>query len=310
MIKRLTILFLFLSLTARVFAQQDPMYSQYVFNGLLINPAYAGSREVLSATVLYRNQWVNIPGAPKTGVFSLDSPVKNQKVGLGLNMVFDKIGVTSRTSVSGIYSYKLYFEQSSLSFGLLAGVGFFNTNNSEVNYSNSSTADPAFMTDYHMVVPNFGFGMYYHSDRFFAGFSIMNILGSAIQDKFYTNVANDMTMNTVSHFFLSSGYVFDLTPDVQFQPSFLLKYVDGAPLEGDINGVFSFYDLLCLGVSYRSYASVDFLMQVKINDQLSLGYSYEYSTNELSNYTSGSHEIVLRYQFDFSHGKIATPRFF
>jgi type IX secretion system PorP/SprF family membrane protein len=176
------------------------MYSQYVFNGLLINPAYAGSREVLSATVLYRNQWVNIPGAPKTGVFSLDSPVKNQKVGLGLNMVFDKIGVTTRTSVSGIYSYKLYFEQSSLSFGLQAGVGFFNTNNSEVNYSNSSNADPAFMTDYHMVVPNFGFGTYYHSDRFFAGFSIMNILGSAIQDKFNSNVANDMTMNTVSHF--------------------------------------------------------------------------------------------------------------
>lgn len=313
MIKRLTILFLFMSLTARVFAQQDPMYSQYVFNGLLINPAYAGSREVLSATALYRNQWVNIPGAPKTGVFSIDSPVKNQKVGLGLNVVFDKIGVTSHTGMAGIYSYKLYFTESALSFGLQAGINFFNSNYSDVDYSNGSNgtnADPAFMSNYHMVLPGFSFGTYYHTDKFYAGFSIMDILGQTIQDKIYPNAANDMTINTVSHFFLSSGYLFDLSPDIMFQPSFLIKYVGGAPLAGDINAVFSFYNLLCLGVSYRSYASVDFLMQVKINEQLSLGYSYEYSTNELSTYTSGSHEVVLRYQFDFLKGKIATPRFF
>ena len=310
MIKRITILFLFLSLTVRLFGQQDPMYSQYVFNGLLINPAYAGTREVLSATALYRNQWVSIPGAPKTGVFSIDSPVKNQKVGLGLNVVVDKIGVTNHTGIAGIYSYKLNFNKSSLSFGLQAGVGFYNSTNSEVKYAENATLDPAFISDYHKVLPNFSFGMYYHGDRYYAGLSVMDILGKSIENELYPNLTNDLTINIVSHFFLSSGYLINLTPDIKFQPSFLLKYVGGAPLEGDINGVLSFYDLLHLGVSYRSYASVDFLMQVRINQQLSLGYSYEYSTNELSNFTSGSHEIVLRYQFDFSKGKIVTPRFF
>lgn len=311
MLKRFSILFLFLVVTARLFAQQDPMYSQYVFNGLLINPAYAGSREVLNATALYRNQWINIPGAPVTGAFSLDSPVKNQKVGLGLNVIFDKIGVTHHTGISGIYSYKVYFgPESVLSFGLQAGVGFYNSTNTEVVYSNDSHIDPAFQEDYHRVLPNFSFGTYYHSARFYAGLSVMDILGKSIENQLYPNMANDLNINVVSHFFLNSGYLFDLTPDVHFQPSVLLKYVAGAPIEGDINAIFSVYDLLAFGASYRSYASLDFLMQVKVSKQLSLGYSYEYSTNELSNFTSGSHEIVLRYQFDFSKGKIVTPRFF
>lgn len=310
MFKKITAIFLFLSLTARIFAQQDPMYSQYVFNGLLINPAYAGTREVLTATALYRNQWANIPGAPKTGIFSIDSPVKNQKVGLGLNMVFDKIGVTNHTGISGIYSYKIYFTESALSFGLQGGVNFYNSNNSEVKYSNNSQSDPAFQEDYHRVLPGFSFGMYYHSNRFYSGFSIMDIMGSSIEDQLYPNMSNDLNINVVSHFFLTSGYIFDLSPDVRFQPSFLLKYVGGAPLEADLNGVFMFYDLLSLGASYRSNSSINLLMQFKAGKQLSLGYSYEYSTNELSSYTSGTHEIVLRYQFDFSHGKVMTPRFF
>ncbi|MEI7831118.1 MAG: type IX secretion system membrane protein PorP/SprF [Prolixibacteraceae bacterium] len=310
MTKIISIFLMSFSLTTHAFAQQDPMYSQYVFNGLLINPAYAGTREVLTTTALYRNQWVNIPGAPRTGLFSLDSPVGDQKVGLGLNVVVDKIGVTNHTGIAGIYSYKLNFDQSVLSFGFQGGIGFFNSTNSEVKYSNNATPDPAFMTDYHKVLPNFSFGMYYHTNRFFTGLSVMDILGKSIENQFYPNLSNDLTVNVVSHYFLNSGCLFDLTPDIKLQPSFLLKYVGGAPLEADINAVFSFFDLLCLGVSYRSYASLDFLTQIKINDQLSLGYSYEYSTNELGNFTSGSHEIVLRYQFDFSKNKIKTPRFF
>jgi len=311
MLKRFTIFFLFLLLSARVFAQQDPMYSQYVFNGLLINPAYAGSREVLNATALYRNQWVNIPGAPKTGAFSLDSPIKNQKVGLGLNVVFDKIGVTNHSDFSGIYSYKVYFsDRDILSFGLQAGIGFYNSTNTEVKYTDDNHIDPAFQEDYHRVLPHFSFGTYFHSDRFYLGLSVMDILGKSIENRIYPNMANDLNINVVSHFFVNSGYLFDLSPDIKFQPSVLIKYVSGAPVEGDFNGVFSIYDLLAFGVSIRSAASLDFIMQVKVSKQLSMGYSYEYSTNELSNFTSGSHEIVLRYQFDFSKGKIVTPRFF
>lgn len=310
MIKRVTIFFLFLSLAMPVFAQQDPMYSQYVFDGLLINPAYAGTREVLNAAALYRNQWVNIPGAPKTGVFSIDSPIKNEKVGLGLNVVVDEIGVTNHTGISGIYSYKLYFSQSSLSFGIQAGVGFFNSTNSEVKHSDNATVDPAFVTDYHVMLPNFSCGIYYHSDRYYAGFSVMDILGRTIENQLYPNVANDLVINVESHFFLTSGYLIDLSPNVKVQPSFLVKYVGGAPLEFDINGVFSLYDLFYMGISYRSYASIDILTQVRINNQLSLGYSYEYSTNELSNFTSGSHEIVLRFRLDKGQRKFVSPRYF
>jgi type IX secretion system PorP/SprF family membrane protein len=138
----------------------------------------------------------------------------------------------------------------------------------------------------------------------------MDILGKTIENRLYPNAVNDLTVNVVSHFFFTSGYLLDMTPDIKFQPSFLIKYVSGAPLEGDINGVFSFYDRLYLGVSYRSYASIDFLTQIRINDKLSVGYSYEYSTNELSNFTSGSHEIVLRLQIDKNTTKFVSPRYF
>jgi len=310
MTKKYAILFLMFIISLRVFAQQDPMYSQYIFNGLLINPAYAGTHEVLNATLLYRNQWVNIPGAPQTGPFSIDSPVKNQKVGLGLNMSYDKIGVTNHTSVSGIYAYKLRFSESSLTFGVQAGVGFFFSNNTLVKYSDNAQSDVAFLTNYHETLPNFGLGMYYNSNRFFAGFSVPQILGPTIQHAIYGNLRNDLNLSLVNHYFLSSGYLFDPSPGLRLQFSTLLKFVDGAPIEGDLNGILWFSDVLALGLSYRSEASVGVLGQVKINGQLFLGYAYEYSTTQLSDFTTGSHEIVLRYQFDFSRGKIATPRFF
>jgi len=309
MIKKCYILLLILSISMRVFAQQDPMYSQYIFNGLLINPAYAGTREVLNATMLYRDQWVNIPGAPKTGIFTIDSPVRNQKIGIGLNVSFDKIGVTSHSAITGIYAYKLRFSQSFLTFGIQAGVGFFYSNNTSVKTDNTQI-DVAFQTDYKETLPNFGVGMYYQANRFFAGFSIPQMLGSEIHQALYGNQQNDLNYVLVNHYFLSSGYLFDLNTEMKFQLYTLLKFVDGAPIEGDLNGILWFSDTIAFGLSYRSEDSVGVLGQIKINKQLFLGYAYEYSTTQLNNFTSGSHEIVLRYQFDFSRGKISTPRFF
>ena len=309
MTKRLYILLLMLSISMRLFSQQDPMYSQYIFNGLLINPAYAGTREVLNAALLYRNQWVNIPGAPQTGIFSIDSPVLNQKVGIGLNVSFDKIGVTSHSAITGIYAYKLRFSQSSITLGIQAGVGFFYSNNTSVKTENAQI-DVAFQTDYKETLPNFGVGMYYQTNRFFAGFSIPQMLGTEIHKAIYGNQQNDLDFVLVNHYFLSSGYLIDLNPDLKFQLYTLLKFVDGAPIEGDLNGILWFSDSVAFGLSYRSEASVGVLGQIKINKQLFLGYAYEYSTTQLNNFTSGSHEIVLRYQFDFSRGKISTPRFF
>jgi len=306
---KLTILLMSIGLSTTAFSQQDPMYSQYVFNGLIINPAYAGTREVLNATLLYRDQWVNIPGAPKTGMFSIDAPVRNQKVGIGLNVEFDKIGVTNHTGISGAYSYKIKFTKSSLTLGVQAGVGFSNSNFVSVKYTEGAQNDDAFQSNYHDVLPSFGFGMYYYTDRFFAGFSIPQIAGHTLQKAIYGK-AESAHLDLANHYFLTSGYLFDLSPDLKLKPSVLLKYVGGAPLEIDLNGVVWFYDILALGASYRSLASVDFLALIKVTNQLHLGYAYEYATNNLSSFSSGSHEIMLQYQFDFSKAKIVTPRFF
>ncbi len=286
------------------------MYSLYVFNGLLINPAYAGTREIFNATAMYRNQWINIPGAPVTGVLTLDYPVETKNVGLGLNLMTDKIGITSHTAISGVYAYKLYFPESVLSFGLEAGVSFFTSRYNEVKYSENQQTDPAFQQNYHYILPNFKVGTYYHTDRFYAGFSVMDILGPSIQNRLNPNMVTAGGIHIVSHFYLTSGYLTDLKPDIKLQPSFLLKYVAGAPPETDVNAVVLLYDLLAFGVSYRSNASLDVLTEIKINDRLRLGYSYEYSTNELIKFTSGSHEIALRYQLQEKKRKFVSPRYY
>jgi type IX secretion system PorP/SprF family membrane protein len=303
------ILIVLILIPLKAFSQQDPMYSLYVFNGLLLNPAYAGTQDALNATMLYRNQWVNIPGAPKTGVFSLDAPIRNQKVGLGLNVEFDKIGVSNHTGVLGAYSYKIKFVNSTLSFGVQAGIGFSNTNFTSVKYTDQGVSDEAFQANYNDILPNFGFGLYYYADKFYAGFSIPQIAGKTLQNAFYGN-SESTHLDLANHYFLTSGYLFTVSPDVKLKPSFLLKYVNGSPMEFDINGVAWFYDLLAVGVSYRSLASVDFLGQLRVSNQLYIGYAYEYATNNLNNFSSGSHEVMVRYLFNFSRAKIVTPRFF
>ncbi len=287
------------------------MYSQYVFNGLVLNPAYAGTHDVLSAAMLYRDQWLNIPGAPKTGLLSIDAPFKSPKVGLGFDVAFDKIGVTSNTVLTGIYSYKIRFEQGSLSFGLQMGIGFLRSDFASVKYLDNSqnTVDPAFQANYHYVLPDFGIGIYYYTKKFYVGLSIPQFAGYTMQKVIYGSV-QAANLDLANHYFVSSGFVLSVSPDLKLQPSVLLKYVTGAPMEMDLNGVVWFYDILGLGVSYRSLASMNFMGQIRVNNQLYIGYAYEYATNNLNTFSSGSHEIMLQYLFDFSHAKIITPRFF
>jgi len=298
-----------LGFAAITVAQQDPMYSLYVFNGLVINPAYAGNAEVLRTSLLYRNQWTNVPGAPKTGIFSIDAPLKNEKIGVGLSMEYDKIGISNYTGITGIYSYKINIEQNTLSFGLQVGMGFSNTNFSSVKYSEGAQDDEAFQSDFHDVLPNFGFGLFYNTEKFYAGFSIPQIAGHALQSLFYSS-SESAHLDLTNHYMLTAGYVYDLLPEVRIKPSVLMKYVTGAPLEIDLNGVVWFYDMVSLGISYRSLASFDFLAEIRINNQFNIGYAYEYATSEIKSFSSGSHEIMLQYLFDFSHAKVITPRFF
>jgi type IX secretion system PorP/SprF family membrane protein len=309
MTKKAQIVLFLVCISVKALAQQDPMYSQYMFNQMIINPAYAGTRDVLNASLLYRNQWANIPGAPRTGIVSVDAPLENQHVGLGMNAVFDKIGVTNYSGLTGIYSYKLKFEKSFLTFGLQAGVGFYFSDFSSVDYSDGGSPDVAFQNDFHDVLPHIGFGAYYSTDRFFAGLSIPQIAGYAIQNALYHS-SESSYLDLANHLFISTGYRFDLSPDIQLKPSVLVKYVSGAPVEFDINGIVSLYDVLALGISYRSFASINFLAQIRVTRQIYIGYAYEYATTNLSTFSNGSHEFMLQYYFDFSHAKVITPRFF
>ena len=308
MIKKSLVL-LVLLWTGKAFGQQDPMYTNYVFNGLIINPAYAGTHDVLTSTLLYRNQWVNIPGAPKTGIFSLDAPWTNERVGLGLTVLYDKIGVSNRTKVCGAYSYKIELGPGRLSFGLQVGVGFNTAKLTTVKYTEGTSTDASFSENFNEVYPDFGLGLYYYTDRFYAGASIPEISGKAFVNSF-SKKQDATSFNQINHYFLTAGYLFDITPDLKFKPSTLLKIVKGAPLELDINATTWFYDMFALGVSYRSLSSLNFFGQLKLTNQLSFGYAYEYAVTSMGDYSSGSHEVMLQYLFDFSHSKIVTPRFF
>lgn len=301
---RIPFLMVFLLAGIRCLAQQDPMYSQYMFNGLLINPAYAGSHEAMSATILYRNQWQNIPGAPKTGTLTLDAPLKSEKVGLGLNLLVDKIGITRKTGIMGAYSYKIKFKESVLAAGLQMGYNFVTSDYTSVQYSeNGNQYDDAFMQDIHEKYPSFGMGLYYYTNRFYAGLSIPEF-GSFFFGK------PSYKLDQSVHYFFTSGYVFDLSQDIKFKPSVLAKYVSGAPLTMDFNATAWFFDFFALGASYRSGSSINMFTEIKMTPQLYLGYAYEYAYTDLRNFNTGTHELMLRYDFSFSRSKVLTPRYF
>lgn len=282
-------------------AQQQVMFSQYMFNTLAINPAYAGSQESLSMTALMRNQWVGLEGAPNTQTFSAHTPFEKKRIGVGLLFMHDNIGVTDQTGVYGSYAYKIPFSSGTLSLGLQAGFTHFNARYSEV-----STSDPTFASgDIKEVHPNFGVGAFYATDRFYAGISAPQL----VQSKFDKN--NDASMaKIVRHYFMQSGYVFDLSQDLKLKPNVLVKMVGGAPVEFDVNANMYFRDLIGLGFSWRSMDAIVMLFQLQITDKLQFGYAYDFGTTAIRQVSSGSHEFYLNYRLTWSKSKIITPRYF
>jgi len=288
-------------------AQQDAMYTQYMFNTLAINPAYAGSRNVTSATALFRNQWTGIAGAPKTGTLTIDAPILDKRLGVGLQLFSDKLGVTQTTGAVLSAAYRIRLEEGTLAFGLQGNINQFRADYSSVNL-NSNTYDPAFAFNINKTLFNFGTGVYYNSDRFFVGLSVQDLVKNRLTD--YTTNNSDFRQTQVMHLFLSSGYVFDLNDDFKFKPSFLIKGVKGAPIEADINATLWIKDVVGVGAQYRTSADVAGLIEIQASPQIRIGYSYDYSTTALRFSNSGSHEIMLRYEFGFSSGKILSPRYF
>jgi len=309
--KRLKIIFLSaltLLLAKTSMAQQDPMFTQYMFNTLAINPAYAGSRNVVSATALMRSQWTGIEGAPKTGTFTIDAPVMDKRFGVGLQVLTDKLGVTQTNAAALSLAYRIRLDKGSLSFGLQGDVSQYRADLTSVDLNTGSTYDPAFANNVRRTLFNFGTGAYYNSDRFFVGLSAQDLVPNRLSEP--NENGDRLAGKQALHVFLSSGYVFPVSEDLNLKPSFLIKYVHGAPIEGDINGTLWIKDVIGIGAQYRTSADVAGLLEIQATPQIRIGYSYDRSVTRLQGFNSGSHEIMLRYEFGFERGKIISPRYF
>jgi type IX secretion system PorP/SprF family membrane protein len=288
-------------MTEVAFAQQQVMFTQYMFNNLAINPAYAGSQEALSMTALARTQWIGIEGAPKTQTFSAHTPIPRKNIGVGLQFIRDEIGVSVENSFVASYAYKVGLGKGKLSMGMQAGFSNFQNNLNDLSISD----DGLFAGGIQIFVPNVGMGFWYNTKRFYAGLSAPYLLNRQLQ-------GNGVDLNTkqVRHYYAQLGYVFDINSDLKIKPHMLAKIVDGAPVAMDFSANLIIKDIVWVGASYRSFDSIDFLFELQINQQMKVGYAYDYTVSDLNKVNSGSHEVFVQYIFAFSRYKVVTPRYF
>jgi len=292
-------------------AQQQPLYTMYMWNQLIINPAYAGTRDALSVSGVWREQWVGLEGAPSTQVLSIHSPLPNDKVGLGFTIQNDNIGPSNNTGIWGDFAYHLQTgAKSKLSFGLRAGFDIYQSNLRGLD--NIDANDPAFNNNVeNNFLPNLGFGAYYYGSRGYVGVSIPTILENELNSG--NNSGNDAEDLFNRHFFLHGGYVFSLSGDsvgVMFKPAAIVRMVNGAPVSFDISANFLIKQKLWLGASYRYEDAVAAIVSFQFTPHLQAGYSYDFGTSDLNNYHRGSHEIMLTYDIFNNDVKTKSPRYF
>jgi type IX secretion system PorP/SprF family membrane protein len=295
-------------------AQQDPQYTQYMYNTMSVNPAYAGSRGELSLTALYRSQWMGLDGAPETFDLNLHSPIRNSKVGYGISVVHDNIGdgVVQETFVDAVVSYTLDVAQDAkLSFGLKAGGNILSLDFSGLRNFDSEPVQTDNIDN--QFSPNFGLGLYYHTNRFYAGLSAPNLLESEYFDNDQRD-ANDVQFLSSEriNFYFITGYVFDLNYNLKLKPALLTKVVSGAPLQVDLSATFLFNEKFSFGAAYRWDAAFSGLIGFQLSEQLMLGLAYDRETTELggTQFNDGSFEILLRWELFKSFERMVSPRFF
>ena len=286
-----------------MYSQQDSQYTQYMYNTPLVNPAYAGSRETITAFLLHRNQWVGLEGAPVTNNFSINMPVGDSNFGVGLNFVNDEIGPVSENEISADLAYFIQVSENyKLSLGLKGTANLFQLDVNKLRIFDPS--DPQFQNVDTEFSPNVGAGLYLFSDKTYFGLSVPNFFES-----YRYNDNNIEITKEKMHFYFIAGHVFTLSENIDFKPALLSKIVEGAPLQADVTANFLFFDKLTLGAAYRWDASVSALAGFQISDSWFIGYGYDLETTKLANYNSGSHEIFLRYEF-FNRSRVSAPRFF
>jgi type IX secretion system PorP/SprF family membrane protein len=293
--------------SSSIFAQHDPQFTQYMYNTININPAYAGTSGVMSVFGMYRTQWVGLDGAPNNIALSLNTPISDTNMGLGISVVNDKIGPTSQSNISADFSYALPINDVyRFAIGLKATANLFDVDYTKLNSFSSN--DPLHYNVVNEFTPNIGAGAYLYSEKLYLGFSVPNIL----ENTYYND--NEPIAKRVSkdrmHFYFIGGYVFDLSSDIKFKPAFLSKIVNGAPLQFDFSANFMFNEKFVLGAAYRWSAAISALAGFQISDNMFIGYSYDTETTKLNNYNNGSHEIFLKYEFRKKSKNIVSPRFF
>jgi type IX secretion system PorP/SprF family membrane protein len=303
---RFILYFIFLLMPAIASGQLNQLSNQYVFNGLAINPAYAGSEDALSTTLMYRNQWSGFEGAPKTITAAIHSPLGKEHVGLGLLVVNDQIGVNNETNILGNYAYIIETGSGKLSFGVAVGVTML-----DIEWDKLGAGD---LNDMELVGkmeklanPNFGAGIYYRTNQFYCGLSIPFFLSYS-----YNSSSKKLSLENdfdEYNYHITSGYKFKLNNNFDLFPSFLLKYHSGNAFQLDINSQLIFAEKFWAGFIYRSKNAFAVLTQLAVTNQLRLGYSYDFNVGNANRYYGGSHEIMLKYVLDFKARVVSPKRF-
>lgn len=308
--KKIIVVFAFLCLSLISYAQQDSQFTQYMYNTINVNPAYAGSRESMNIFALHRTQWVGLDGAPVTNTASINTPINGSNVGLGVSIVNDKIGPSDENNIAVDFSYTIHTSDTyKLSFGLKATANLLNIDFTKLNKDDMN--DYNFDTNIdNKFSPNIGIGFYLHSDNTYIGISAPNLLETKHFDRYAGTGSNSHIASEKIHYYLIAGHVFDLSSEVKFKPSILTKVVQGAPLQLDISGNFLINQKFVAGLAYRWSAAVSAMVGFQATDSWFIGYGYDLETTKLANYNSGSHEIFLRYELFKKYDKIISPRFF
>ncbi len=290
-----------------VYGQQDPAFTNYMFNPLSINPAYAGSNEAFSALLLHRSQWVGFKGAPTTNTLSLHSAIRKYNLGVGFSLVQDEIGPIKQTSLYGDIAYQIKVsEKSKVALGIKTGFNNYRGGFTDLLVNDEN--DGFFENDVSSkVLPNFGFGAYYYHEKYYVGLSIPKLLTNSLSE---FDINTSYLYREKRHTFLTAGYVFKIHPGLHFKPTALLRAVPGAPASLDLSANFLFHEKLWVGAYTRLGDSFGILTHYWLNNQFRIGYSYDYAITPLTNYTSGSHEVVVSYDLYFKKGKIKSPRHF
>jgi len=286
-------------------AQREAMYSQYMFNMLNVNPAYAGNRASSNVTLLYRHQWAGVKGAPRTASLSWDQRASESNIGYGIQILNDRLGLENSSTIRGFYSYRLPMKNAALSMGINAGVFNYQVDYTSINTAQSS--DPLLNRKINQLSPCVGLGVLYESDKFYVGISIPDIL-----DTYYSEDKEFIRMASSIHYFLNTGVIIKASDALQLKPSVMIKAISGAPVQLDasmnawINNTFGF------GASYRLGDALIGMFEVQLNSNLRMGYGYDYSISKFNKYNNGTHELMLRYEFNKSkdNAKVLSPRYF